>query len=149
MEWREIEGFEGLYSVSDTGLVMSHGNGLRKTREKILSGRVGGKRQYPNVQLKREGIPTYEYVHRIVAKAFIPNPDNLPEVNHKDYDKSNNCVSNLEWCSPQRNTEHSHAKSYVLKDGENLIKVFNLRKYCRENNLDRNKVKKLIVHTDN
>lgn len=74
--------------------------------------------------------------YRLVAETYIPNPDNLPQVNHIDKDKTNNQVSNLEWVSAQRNIEHSHSKSYKLKTpiGE-TIEVFNLRQWCKENSV--------------
>ena len=59
--------------------------------------------------------PKLEYVHRLVAKAFIPNPDSLPQVNHKDFDKANNDVSNLEWISRADNIQHSHDNGKMQK----------------------------------
>lgn len=59
--------------------------------------------------------PKLQYVHRLVAKAFLPNPDNLPQVNHKDFDKSNNDVSNLEWVSRANNIQHSHDNGRMQK----------------------------------
>lgn len=56
-----------------------------------------------------------KYVHRLVAEAFIENPDNLPQVNHKDFDKSNNCVANLEWISKADNIQHSHDNGKMQK----------------------------------
>lgn len=76
-------------------------------------------------------------LHRIVAETYIPNPDNLEEVNHLDEDKTNNKVSNLEWCSRQRNAEYSLSKTYLIeniKTGERF-EVFNLKKWSEENNL--------------
>jgi hypothetical protein len=76
------------------------------------------------------------YVHRLIAEEFIPNPDNLPQVNHIDKDRSNNSVNNLEWCTSQKNIEHSLAKTFTIehKNGERFT-VHNLNKWCRENNL--------------
>ena len=76
--------------------------------------------------------------HRFIAKIFIPNPNNLPEVNHLDEDKGNCCVDNLEWCDRQYNAEHSLAKNYKitnLKTGESFI-IKNLAKWCREESID-------------
>jgi hypothetical protein len=76
-------------------------------------------------------------LHRVVAQTFISNPDNLPEVNHIDEDKTNNIVLNLEWCDRQQNAEHSLAKHYVVenvKTGEKQT-VFNLSAFCREYSL--------------
>lgn len=75
--------------------------------------------------------------HRLVAQTFIPNPDCLPEVNHKDRDKMNNSASNLEWCSRQRNAEHALSKHYIVENiatGERE-EIFNLSAYCKKNSL--------------
>jgi hypothetical protein len=72
-----------------------------------------------------------------VAECYIPNPDNLPEVNHLDREKTNNKVSNLEWCNRQKNAEHSLSKNYIVENiitGER-IEVFNLSDFCRNNRL--------------
>lgn len=65
--------------------------------------------KYRSVGLYWKGKQKRALVHRLVAQAFIPNPDNKPEINHKDGDKSNNHVSNLEWCTRQENCQHYHA----------------------------------------
>lgn len=90
--WRDIEGYEGLYQISNKGHVKSLYNGS----ERILKPRDNG-RGYLRVHLTKENTSKHIRVHRLVARAFIPNPDNLPEVNHKDENKKNNCVENLEW----------------------------------------------------
>jgi len=64
---------------------------------------------YPMVVLINNGIRNYQYVHRLVAEAFLPNPNKLPLVNHKDENKENNNVENLEWCSPSYNTSYNGA----------------------------------------
>jgi len=89
--------------------------------------------KYENASPKK---PKYKYVHRLVAETYIPNPNNLPQVNHKDEDKTNNHVSNLEWCNHQYNSEYSLSKWYKIKTptGES-VDVFNLNKFCLENNL--------------
>lgn len=97
--WKDIEGFEGLYQVSNLGRVRS----LRKNI--ILKSRITRK-GYEGVILYTNNIPKGYYIHRLVATAFIPNPDNLPQVNHKDENKTNNCVDNLEWCTPKYNVNY-------------------------------------------
>lgn len=99
--WLPIEGFEGLYEVSNLGRVKSlRDNKTRK--EKILR---QGKRKdgYLIVTLWKEGKVKICYVHRLVAKAFIQNPNGYRCVNHKDECKTNNCVNNLEWCTQKYN----------------------------------------------
>lgn len=94
--WRDIVGYEGLYQISNNGNVRSFhskdGSPLLLTHEVIKKG-------YCRVCLYKNGVKKKELIHRLVAFAFVPNPCNLPFVNHKDEDKSNNHSSNLEWCT--------------------------------------------------
>ena len=108
--WKDIVGYEGLYQVSDKGSVKSIGYG----KERILS---PGKLQngYLRVNLCKNGEKKNLLVHRLVAQAFIPNPDNLPEVNHKDEDKENNSVQNLEWCDGKYNINYGTRNQRVSK----------------------------------
>jgi hypothetical protein len=98
---RDIYGYEGLYVVDRTGNIFS------MVRGRCLLKSWGNGSGYLKVNLYKNGICKKHYIHRLVAKAFIPNPNNLPEVNHKDGNKYNNSVDNLEWCSRQENIEHS------------------------------------------
>jgi hypothetical protein len=99
--WKDIEDYKGLYQVSNLGRVRSldrvdmRGNHLKG---KVLAFNLAGA-GYIQVGLHRDGKVEQKLVHRLVSEAFLPNPDNLPEVNHKDEDKTNNNVSNLEWCT--------------------------------------------------
>lgn len=109
--WRDIVGFEGKYQVSNLGRVKSlpkytYSKGYPQLRkEKILKPvHVGKYRNYLSVRLN--DCKQYK-VHRLVAQAFIPNPNNLPMVNHKDRDPSNNHVDNLEWCNNSYNIKYS------------------------------------------
>jgi len=110
-EWRDIKGFEGLYQVSNLGRVKSlpkytYSKGYPQLRkERILNPRgTGRKRNYLAVKF----IDGHQYkVHRLVAEAFIPNPNNLPLINHKDENPLNNEVDNLEWCDNSYNVKYS------------------------------------------
>ena len=96
--------------------------------------RVSNHRGYNRVNLKRKSY----LVHRLVAETFIPNPNNFPQVNHIDKDKTNNNVTNLEWCDSQQNNEHSKSKYYQVQNvatGQ-VEEVFNLSKWCRIKGLD-------------
>ena len=76
-------------------------------------------------------------VHRLIAETFIPNPDNLPEVNHINEDKLDNRVDNLEWCTRQYNTAYSKAKNYIVETpAGDHITVTNLKQYCEQHSLD-------------
>lgn len=107
--WKPVEGFEGLYEVSNLGRVKSLSN--NKSRKERILKPAKTKNGYLYVGLCRNGKMKYFKVHRLVATAFIPNPEGLPEVNHKDESKSNNCVSNLEFCDRKYNINYgSHNK---------------------------------------
>lgn len=117
--WKDIKGYEGLYQVSNKGRVKSLGN--NKTRkEKILSLKPNNK-GYIRVTLYKNNIKKHFSVHRLVAEAFIPNPDNLPQVNHiiDDFEhRSDNRVENLEWCTAEYNSNygtHNEKLSKSLK----------------------------------
>lgn len=96
MEWRKIKGF---YKVSDNGQV--------SYKNKILKPGLGGN-GYLTVNIGRGNSKS---IHRLVAEAFIPNPDGLPCVNHKDENKTNNRVDNLEWCTPGYNVNYGEANN--------------------------------------
>ena len=119
-EWRSIPGYEGLYEVSSYGRVKSleryksNNGGIQLIKEKILKPH-NTKKGYLTVQFSNKIFK----VHRLVAQAFIPNPDNLPMVNHLDEDKTNNRVENLEWCNRKYNCNYG---SRNIRRRETLIK---------------------------
>ena len=104
-EWRDIRGYEGKYQVSNLGRIKSLKDSHGNYREKILKFKleVSG---YLQVHLYLENKVKAFKIHRLVAEAFIPNPNNLPEVNHKDENKENNRVDNLEWCDRKYNINY-------------------------------------------
>ena len=126
-EWRPVVGYEGLYEVSNTGQVRSLDRyvidslGHRKFyKGKVLS-IVKNKNGYLLINLYCNEKNKKCLVHRLVAEAFVSNPDNLPEVNHKDEDKTNNRVDNLEWCNRKYNVNFGTArirrKDTLIKNG--------------------------------
>ena len=98
--WKDVPGYEGLYKVS------SHGRVYSSVTNKIMKSSESS-HGYLVVQLSNHGKSREWKVHRLVAISFIPNPFNLPQVNHKDLDKKNNFVENLEWCTLKFNIEHA------------------------------------------
>lgn len=132
--WKDVVGYEGLYLISTDGEVLSLPKEIKtrnkfgnvKVRRKVkklkpyLRGR--GKVGYPSVCLTNEnGEHKAWSIHRLVATAFIPNPDNLPCINHIDENPLNCNVNNLEWCTHQYNVEYSKARKIAQYfDGEKI-----------------------------
>ena len=101
--FKDIEEYEGLYQISNLGRVKS----LKYGKERILKP-AKDKKGYLYVCLYKQGKMKIYRVHRLVAQAFIPNPNNLPQVNHKDEDKTNNASSNLEFCDAKYNNNYGN-----------------------------------------
>ena len=118
--WKDIHGYNGYYQVSNLGrvksvdrVVLSSGFEQHR-REKILK-QPKQTTGYSTVNLCVDNIRKRFLVHRLVAEAFIPNPDNMPHINHKDENKRNNCVENLEWCDPKYNNNYGTFKERISK----------------------------------
>lgn len=113
--WKDIEGYEGLYKVSDKGRVASlHPHNCKDERFQIIhQHKVRG---YPRVELYR-GVGRRKYlVHILVANAFIPKIEGKNEINHIDGNKLNNSVGNLEWCTRSENMKHAYDSGLVSMD---------------------------------
>lgn len=114
--WKDIKGFEGLYQVSNLGRVKGLNRvslDKRHLPDRILTGSVYST-GYVVVKLRVNGIAKRFSMHRLVAEHFIPNPKNLPIINHKDENKLNNRWDNLEWCTQQYNATYGNAKTKAL-----------------------------------
>ena len=161
--WKDIDGYNGVYQVSSLGRVRSNGyyynigNSKRYASPKIISQSytVEG---YLVCSLTKDGKTTQYKVHRLIAMAFIPNPENKPQINHKNGVKDDNRLDDLEWATSKENTIHAHKSGLCKKKGRaypvaqlddfgNFIKVFdsarsaallikksdsNLSKICRK-----------------
>lgn len=112
-EWRDVVGYEGKYQVSNLGNVRSvdrtftNACGVNVTRKGVMLKPMLNQGGYMKVTMHKDGKVNTEVIHRCVAEAFIPNENNLPQVNHKDGNKRNNNVSNLEWCTALENMHHA------------------------------------------
>lgn len=121
--WKDIGGYENEYQISNYGRVKSlKRNGL------IMSPILGRTQDYYSIGLSKDGIKKQYSIDRLVAIAFIPNPDNLPEVNHIDENTKNNKATNLEWVTHSQNIKHSaHRQSYPVRQYDksyNLIATY-------------------------
>ena len=135
--WKDVVGFEGLYQVSDLGNVRNYEKTIwngRHMPQIILATRVC-KTGYVDVHLCSNGKHHAKRLHRLVAQAFLPNENDFPEINHKDEDKTNNSLANLEWCNSHYNVNYgtcikrrseNHKKQIIQKDlSGNFIKSWN------------------------
>ena len=123
-EWKPVKGYEGIYAVSNYGNVYS----IRSERILIpIKTRAG----YLRVHLSVGGDCKSRFVHRLVAQAFIPNPDGKPTVNHSDGNKFNNCIDNLVWATHKENNEHAY-NSGLKRLGENNAQAKLTNEQARE-----------------
>lgn len=138
-EWKDIKEYEGLYQVSNFGRVKSldklvwNGHSYYKRMGEILKLRVR-KDGYISVMLCKLGKQKEHKVHRLVAQAFIANPNNYPQVNHKkEFEKWNNKVENLEWCTREYNMNYGTRKERVTEKLKNKVYQYtSSKKFVRE-----------------
>ena len=143
--WKDIEGYEGLYEVSDQGRVRSL-NYHHTGRVQLLKPQMNTW-GYLHVVLCKDGKRKFCRLHRLVAQAFLVNPLGLPELNHIDENKQNNCVDNLEWCSAKENSNHGTRNARIAaaknkpveqrtKDGRLLTTWPSLMEAWRQTGID-------------
>lgn len=102
--WKDIEGFDGKYKISNFGRTYSF------IAKRILDFKPHKIHGYCGVCIGEKGNRKHFKTHRLVAQAFLSNPENKKEVNHKDKNRTNNCIENLEWNTPYENTQHKYGK---------------------------------------
>ena len=135
--WKDIEGYEGCYQISTMGRIKSIDRYVPRKNGKLqhVHGRImipfDNGTGYKQVYLCKNGKTKVHYVHRLVALHFIENPNNFLEINHKDEDKTNNCVDNLEWCTREYNINYG---------------TINIRKSQKQLN-DKNKSKVVLQYS--
>lgn len=167
--WRDIPRYEGLYSISTSGDIKSLGRLIRcrggerfKNETNVTS--YPNQKGYVMVQLYKGGHRKNFTIHRLLSITFLENPENLPQINHKDGNKQNNSLENLEWCSSLHNVQHSRItglnKNYgekvntvKLKESE-VLKIdrlyrsggTSLRKLARQFNVCKNTIRSIVLH---
>lgn len=133
--WKDIKGYEGLYQISNFGNVKS-------VKKKIIRKPSSIPKGYLRIGLFKGGKTKFFYPHRLVAEAFIPNPNNLPCINHKDNNTKNNRMENLEWCTYKYNNSYKnhHLKRYISsiiyylkRDYSNEKEIIKLAEKLKEN----------------
>lgn len=125
-QWKDIKGYEGLYKVSNFGRVLSlH----RQGNPKILTPKCNNSKRLW-VSLYKCGVEKPMLIHRLVAQAFLDNPDNLPQINHIDENPQNNNIVNLEWCTQEYNIKY-YCDRHPRKDGN----IYYSEKYHKRNHL--------------
>lgn len=141
--WKDIKGYEGFYQVSNLGRVKSLKRkvyaGRGRTRwqyERIMSDSKTNGNGYKIVTLNKKSKEKNKYIHRLVAEAFLENPHNYKYINHKDENKFNNCVENLEFCTAQYNCTYNNAHvKRGLRFRNNLINSKKIYQLDEENNI--------------
>ena len=135
-DWKPIVGYEGLYEISNTGQIRNAKGEIKKSQIK-----KDKHTNYREISLWRNGTHKRFLVHRLVAIAFIPNPNDYPIINHKDQNGMNNCVDNLEWCNHSYNNRYKRfpIKPRIYKTDKRLTKEHkskisaSMKKFRREN----------------
>ena len=118
--WKTIEDYEN-YMVSNLGRVYS-----KRSKRYLKSSLTSSGKGYQHISLCKDGKAKSFMIHRLVAEAFIPNPDNLPCVNHKDENKMNNCIDNLEWCTAQYNNTYGTIIQRTKKKISKVVEQYTL-----------------------
>lgn len=120
-EWREIPSLEGYYASNSGRIKSTRQRRFQNIGEHILVQNTNHK-GYKRVRVMQDGKAKTMHVHRLVAEAFIPNPENKPQVNHIDFNRKNNSVNNLEWVTGRENCSHSSMNYSKAKKGKTITK---------------------------
>lgn len=134
IEYKQINGYDGIYEIASNGEVISTRFNKRKVLKQSMM--TAG---YKMVTLKKDGKQKAWSIHRLLAIHFLPNPENLPQVNHIDGNKLNNDLKNLEWCTQQTNIQHMYNIG---------LKTYKPLHYKGKKGIDHNRSKKILCITN-
>ena len=116
---KDIRNYENMYAVTEDGRVWSYKSN-KFLKQTLLN------RGYLQVELYNNGVGKKFLIHRLVAEAYLPNPDNLPQVNHKDENKQNNSVEKLEWCTEKENDNYGNRNKNIARANATAVRCVEL-----------------------
>lgn len=119
--WKDIDGFDGLYKISDYGRVISY----KQCKPRFMKTQDDG-HGYRRLRLRKNGKYMYAYIHRLVAEAFIINENKYDVVNHKDENKCNNYYGNLEWCDREYNLNYGTSRKRAIENTRRKVIQYSL-----------------------
>ena len=147
-QWKDIAGYEGIYQINEYGFIKSlsrvvknngsYSGSIRK-KERILKHSIN-RYGYCVITLQKNGVRQFKLIHRLVSETFISNPNKYKEVNHKDLDKSNNHISNLEWCSRSYNINHYYQNSNKTSKYKGVSYSSDRNKWCAYIDIDKKRI---------
>ena len=156
--WKEINGFEGKYIISNYGEVISlprykqNNSKLQYVEPKEIKQYVNKKNGYVYVYLSNDGVEKNIRLHKLVADNFLDNPNNLPQINHKDGNRQNNKVDNLEYCSASYNIRDMHKRKGTYEKDQAIIQDYLKIKSCKQvakiHNLSSETIRKILIRNN-
>ena len=127
-QWKDIVGYENEYQISQFGEIRTLKDSPKLKKYDVLKPQISKRNGYVYQMLYKNGKEKLLRVHRLVAMAFLPNPNNLPQVNHKDGNKQNNSVDNLEWCEQSDNMKHAYKNGLQIPSENQRKAIINTNK---------------------
>lgn len=127
-KWKDIVGYENEYQINQFGEIRTLKDSPKLKKYDVLKPQISKRNGYVYQMLYKNGKEKLLRVHRLVAMAFLPNPNNLPQVNHKDGNKQNNSVYNLEWCEQSDNMKHAYKNGLQIPSENQRKAIINTNK---------------------
>lgn len=127
-KWKDIVGYENEYQINQFGEIRTLKDSSKLKKYDVLKPQISKRNGYVYQMLYKNGKEKLLRVHRLVAMVFLPNPNNLPQVNHKDGNKQNNSVDNLEWCEQSDNMKHAYKNGLQIPSENQRKAIINTNK---------------------